>query len=218
MVILDKVGEGLANTVDYLVEKNRQMAQLNRLAAIIKTETDMINRAYVALGKQYFAMLQGPAVENDMTQICEVIKFSEERLKKAQARYDYVKVYGVPTAQVDTVDMIRSNDNNDAQTVEEEAKSEEASECEEGADITIAVADEEAKAEKAEQTEENTVEDTAEEAAAEETKADEVENDAEEKAEESLKKKIAEKAAETVNQLKKRRNRRFEKDTEAEND
>ena len=230
MVILDKVGEGLANTVDYLVEKNRQMAQLNRLAAIIKTETDMINRAYVALGKQYFAMLQGTAVENDMTQICEVIKFSEERLKKAQARYDYVKVYGVPTAQVDTVDMIRSNDNNDAQTVEEEAKSEEASECEEGADITIAVADEEAKAEKAEQTEENTVEETAEEAAAEETKADEAETDAEEtktdeaetdaeeKAEESLKKKIAEKAAETVNQLKKRRNRRFEKDTEAEND
>ena len=142
MVILDKVGEGLANTVDYLVEKNRQMAQLNRLAAIIKTETDMINRAYVALGKQYFAMLQGTAVENDMTQICEVIKFSEERLKKAQARYDYVKVYGVPTAQVDTVDMIRSNDNNDAQTVEEEAKSEEAPEFEEGADITIAVADE----------------------------------------------------------------------------
>ena len=53
---------------------------------------------------------------------------------------------------------------------------------------------------------------------AEETKADEAETDAEEKAEESLKKKIAEKAAETVNQLKKRRNRRFEKDTEAEND
>ena len=145
MVILDKVGEGLANTVDYLVEKNRQMAQLNRLAAIIKTETDMINRAYVALGKQYFAMLQGTAVENDMTQICEVIKFSEERLKKAQTRYDYIKAYGIPDNAVDNVENNYNAENKvDAESAETAPAEKECTECaeEETGDITIASVEE----------------------------------------------------------------------------
>ncbi len=202
MNILDKVGEGLATTVDVIVEKNRQLAQMNRLAAIIKTETDMINRAYIALGKQYFKMLQGNAEENDMSQVCEVIRFSEERLKKAQARYDYVKVYGVPASPVDSVEMIRNNEECEpapAEETEDVSSAEEPDAEEESADITIAVADEETAAEK---TDEQTAE-----------KTDEQTDN-----EEPVEKTVAEKAAETVNQLKKRRSRKTADDTEAAND
>ncbi len=205
MNLLDKVGEGLAASVDVLVEKNRQLAQLNRLAAIIKTETDMIDRAYIALGKQYFKILEGNAEENDVSRICEVIKFSEERLKKAQARYDYVKVYGVPTSSVDTVDMIHTNDsettdepveipenNTDNDTVPEE----------ENTDITIAVAEETTETAEVISTEDSTVE----------------KNETDVPAEDDTAKTVAEKAAETVTYIKKKRSRKTETDNEAEND
>lgn len=208
MNILDKVGEGLASTVDLLVEKNRQMAQLNRLSAVIKTEKDMIDRAYIALGKQYFAMLQGNAEENDMSQVCDVIKFSEERLKKAQARYDYVKVYGVPDSQIDTVDMVRSNETEEETEAAQDTEVSEAAaeDDEENTDITIAVADD-SGAEKEEQPE---VKAEAEEAK-EEVKQ---EADDDEDSQESMRNSIAE----AVNSFKKKHSRKIEKDTEAEND
>ena len=197
MNILDKVGEGLATSVDLLVEKNRQLAQLNRLSAIIKTETDVINRAYIALGKQYFKILEGTAEDNDMSQICEVIKFSEERLKKAQARYDYVKVYGVPSAPGDTVDMIRPAEEEVHET-DEAAEEVLSADEEEDADITIAVA-EEADTEVTEAAEsEETVDSESEEADDEKT--------------------VAEKAAETVSYIKRKRSRLSADDTEAAND
>ncbi len=139
MNIIDKVSTGISASVDLLVDKNRQLAQLNRLSAIIRNETEVINHAYIALGKQYFKILEGTAEETDMTQIREVIKFSQERLKKAQARYDYIKVYGVPSSSVDNVEMTVH-----AQEAEEDEITSEVQEPteEESADITIAVADE----------------------------------------------------------------------------
>lgn len=203
MNILDKVGEGLASSVDLLVEKNRQLAQLNRLSAVIKTETEVINRAYIALGKQYFKMLEGNAEENDMSQVCEVIKFSEERLRKAQARYDYVKVYGVPSSPVDTVDMIRTaeTDDNLNDPLSDNASDEAAAEEDENADITIAVAEESAEessenaAEQTEQTSENSTDDS-----------------------EDTEKTVAQKAAETVSYIKRKRSVKVTDDSEAAND
>ena len=143
MNLLDKVGEGLTNSVDFLVEKNRQLAQLNRLSAVIRTETDVINRAYIALGKQYFKILEGTAEENDMSQICEVIKFSEERLKKAQVRYDYIKTFGIPKRTMDTAEMMRMIDIQDEEETAEEPTEETQTEPDnEPEDITIAVAEE----------------------------------------------------------------------------
>lgn len=49
MNFIDRIGEGLSSAIDMIVEKNRQCAQLNRLAAIIRNETEVINHAYVAL-------------------------------------------------------------------------------------------------------------------------------------------------------------------------
>ena len=143
MNLIDKVSTGISASVDLIVDKNRQLAQLNRLSAIIRNETEVINHAYIALGKQYFKILEGEAEETDMTQIREVIKFSEERLKKAQARYDYIKVYGVPSSSVDNVEMtVHAQETEETESVAEDQESAE----EENADITIAVADETAEA------------------------------------------------------------------------
>lgn len=135
MNLIDKVGECVSASVDRIVEKNRQVAQLNRLNAIIRNETEVINHAYIALGKQYFKMLEGTAEETDMTQICDVIKFSEKRLKKAQARYDYIKVYGVPDKSGDTGERAAKSSDDEGTEISDET-------CEEeSADITIAVAE-----------------------------------------------------------------------------
>ncbi len=141
MTILDKIGAGITTTVEIIVEKNRQLAQLNRLSAIIRTESEVINHAYAALGRHYYKILENTETETDMTNICEVIRFSEERRKKAQARYDYIKAFGMPKRSMDTADMFRPADADGENFSEYYAP--EGTEEEENGDITIAVADEE---------------------------------------------------------------------------
>lgn len=96
MNIFDKLGNGISQSIDTIIDKNRQYAQLNRLSAVINNETEALNRAYIALGKQYHKILEGNAEAADMSHICAVIESSKLRLKKAQARYDYIQKYGVP--------------------------------------------------------------------------------------------------------------------------
>ena len=144
MTILDKIGSGIAATVEVIVEKNRQLAQLNRLSAIIRTESEVINHAYAALGKHYYKVLDKTENETDMTGICEVIRFSEERRKKAQARYDYIKAFGMPKKVMDTAEMIHHTEYGFDLTAD--APGEGSFGEEENEDITIAVADEETAA------------------------------------------------------------------------
>lgn len=155
MSILDKIGAGITSTVEVIVEKNRQLAQLNRLSAIIRTESEVINHAYAALGKHYYKILDKTENETDMTGICEVIRFSEERRRKAQARYDYIKAFGMPKKVMDTADMIHYTESGfDSFT---ETPSEQEITEEETGDITIAVAEDEADHQAAEAAKETPV-------------------------------------------------------------
>ena len=61
MTFLDTVKNGLncavetvSSVTQTLVEKNRQNAQLNRLRTVMRNECEMINRAYISLGKKYY--------------------------------------------------------------------------------------------------------------------------------------------------------------------
>ncbi len=108
MNLFDKIGTGISTSVDTVVEFNRKNAQLNRLAAIIHTESDIIEHAYAALGRHHYKALCGVEEETDLSRLCEVIRFSEERLRKAQARYDYIKAFGLPKKAMDAAEMIRS--------------------------------------------------------------------------------------------------------------
>lgn len=143
MNIIDKVSAGITASVDMIVDKNRELAQLNRLEAIIRNETDVLNHAYIALGKQYFQMQSGEAEETDMSQICEAVRTAEARLKKAQARYDYIKAYGIPASAVENVEMNYSQDTADEadEVITEVPETADEAEEETG-DITIACADE----------------------------------------------------------------------------
>lgn len=97
MSFIDKLSMVLSDSLDYLIDKNRQRAQLNRITAVINNETEILNRAYAALGRHYYKKLDGKTEETDVSQICETIKSARLRLKKAKARYEYILKYGVPT-------------------------------------------------------------------------------------------------------------------------
>ena len=104
----------------------------------IRTETDIINHAYAALGRHHYKVLCGKEEETDMSKLCEVIRFSEERLRKAQARYDYIKAFGLPKKAMDAAEMIRSVYDGEDFSEENELTGDE----DDNDDITIAVADE----------------------------------------------------------------------------
>ena len=63
MTIFGTVKETMNTAVDTIssvaqsiVEKNRVNAKLNRLRLIMKNESELMNRAYIALGKQFYEM------------------------------------------------------------------------------------------------------------------------------------------------------------------
>lgn len=95
MSFIDKASSKISDSINKIIDKSRQCAQLNRLSAVIRSETEVLNRAYIALGKQYYKNLNGDSETPDMSHICEVIEQSKARLKKAQIGYDYIKQYGV---------------------------------------------------------------------------------------------------------------------------
>lgn len=102
MKIIDKVSGSVSQSVDYIIDKNRQAAQLNRLKAIIKTENDTLNNAYIELGKYYFEELEGNAPKDaDIDALRETVKKTSLKLKKARARYEYIQKYGVPKSEED---------------------------------------------------------------------------------------------------------------------
>lgn len=99
MAIFESIKSGFSCTVETvtdvthsLIEKNRTNAQLNRLRSIMKSECEMINRAYITLGKKYYENKQ-----NGKNDICEneeelfkIIAESKEHIKKIRERYRQV--------------------------------------------------------------------------------------------------------------------------------
>ena len=136
MKIIHKVGDTISQSVDFIVDKNRQAAHLNRLKAVIASEQETLDSAFIALGKQYFAVLEGKdsaEKESDTTAVLvELIHESKLRLKKARARYEYTLRYGVPKPGVKGEETIDVDDVDENGNRKEEADDQ---------DITIAYAD-----------------------------------------------------------------------------
>ncbi|MBQ9461082.1 MAG: hypothetical protein IJU51_04080 [Clostridia bacterium] len=130
MNIINKVGETITQSVDFIVDKSRQAAYLNRLKVIIDGEQETLDCAYIALGKQYAAVLEGQeANEEENKALLEALKNSKLRIKKARARYEYTIKYGVPKEGVAPED-IADGKNKDANADDKDDQ-----------DITIAYAD-----------------------------------------------------------------------------
>lgn len=100
MDFLDTVKNSLNTAVDTIsavthtiIEKNRTNAQLNRLRLVMKNESEMINRAYIALGKHYYENA-GKGEEfvpaQNEAELFKVIETSKNRIKKARERYSQI--------------------------------------------------------------------------------------------------------------------------------
>lgn len=96
MTFLDSIKTGISSAADTvssvtqaLIERNRQNAQLNRLRSIMRNECEMINRAYISLGKKYYDnKISGRegTYENE-EELFKVIENSKAQIKKARERY-----------------------------------------------------------------------------------------------------------------------------------
>ena len=53
---MNTAGETLSTMAQTFVEKNRTKAKLNRLRMVMKSESELMNRAYIALGKDYYEL------------------------------------------------------------------------------------------------------------------------------------------------------------------
>ena len=107
MAILDSVKNGFSTAVctvsgitQTIIEKNRLNAQLSRLRSLMKSECEMINRAYITLGKKYYENKvndKTDACENE-EELFEIIERSKAQVKKLRERY--VKLIESQTVEI----------------------------------------------------------------------------------------------------------------------
>lgn len=96
MMIFDTVKGTVGTAIDTIssvaqsiVEKNRTNAKLNRLRLVMKSESELMNRAYIALGKQlYESQKNGKAVSaENQEKLFEVIERSKAKIARARECY-----------------------------------------------------------------------------------------------------------------------------------
>ena len=126
MNFINKVGETITQSVDFIVDKSRQAAYLNRLKMIIDGEQETLDCAYIALDYGLTVAYVREANEDENKALLETITNSKLRIKKARARYEYTLKHGVPK------DGVRPEEINET---------EKSADDKEDQDITIAYAD-----------------------------------------------------------------------------
>ena len=96
MSFLDTLRGTVATAVDTistvaqtLIEKNRTNATLSRLRAVMKSESELMNRAYIALGKGYYEQIkkgEKPNTERE-AKLVELIDNCKAKIAKARTCY-----------------------------------------------------------------------------------------------------------------------------------
>lgn len=108
--------ETLSTVAQNFVEKNRTKAKLNRLRMVMKSQSELMNRAYIALGKEYYAVLKNGEVTPTEKQekLLEVIDSCKAKIARARDCYRKIIeaqnefIYSVPETkeQVKTEDVV----------------------------------------------------------------------------------------------------------------
>lgn len=81
--------EAISSTAQTIIEKNRTNAKLNRLRDVMKSESELMNRAYIALGKGYYEQIkkgEKPDSERE-AKLVELIDNCKARIAKARDCY-----------------------------------------------------------------------------------------------------------------------------------
>ena len=83
---VNTAADTISNVTQNIVEKNRTNAKLNRLRLIMKCESELMNRAYIALGKSFYENTKkGESVsEEQQKKLFEVIENSKAKIAKAR--------------------------------------------------------------------------------------------------------------------------------------
>ena len=86
---LNSAVETLSTVAQSFVEKNRTKAKLNRLRMVMKTESELMNRAYIALGKEYYEVLKKGDVDptDKQEKLLEVIDSCKAKIGRARDCY-----------------------------------------------------------------------------------------------------------------------------------
>lgn len=122
MTIFDSVMGTINTAVDTitsvtqtLVDKNRTNAKLNRLRLVMKTESELMNRAYIALGKTYYdSKKKGTGISSEeQDKLFSVIEKSKAKIAKARECYRKIVdsqndiFYGTPeNVEYDSSDIV----------------------------------------------------------------------------------------------------------------
>lgn len=87
MSLLNNMGSCFSKAIDFVVEKNRKIALINRVKLVIRNEEDNAQRAYVSLGKYYYRNLRDE--KNSETEIyCNAIENANTRRDRALQKLD----------------------------------------------------------------------------------------------------------------------------------
>jgi hypothetical protein len=87
MDFLKQAASSVTKAVNFVLDKNRRSAMINRLKIVIKDEKEAQARAYIRLGKYYYETMRD-AQNTETEPLCAVVDNTGERLKRAYARLD----------------------------------------------------------------------------------------------------------------------------------
>ena len=90
MNVIKVICHTVTGAADTVVKKNRKRAQLNRIRVVIEGENSNINRAYIALGKHYYASLRDPSKE-EPERLCVAIDQASQRIERARKRWQELR-------------------------------------------------------------------------------------------------------------------------------
>lgn len=83
--------DSVTKAVDFIVDKNRKTAMMNRLKIVIRNEKEKQAAAYIQLGKYYYHSLRD-SENGDTEPFCCTVDRTGERLKRAYAKLDELAV------------------------------------------------------------------------------------------------------------------------------
>ena len=87
MDVFKNIADSVTKAVNFVVDKNRRTAIINRLKIVIRNEKEIEARAYIELGKYYYENLRDPS--NSRTEpLCTAVENADRRLKRAFSKLD----------------------------------------------------------------------------------------------------------------------------------
>ena len=105
---MNTAGETLSTVAQNFIEKNRTKAKLNHLRMVMKSESELMNRAYIALGKDYYELLKkgGKTAPMDEKQKNLLTLIDNSKAKIARARDCYRRILEAQTEDLYTAEPV----------------------------------------------------------------------------------------------------------------